>query len=89
MIVTGISRGSRAEKIGEILFVGRLEQRLRRAADAKPGEGRERRIGGEPAAQRGALRSDVGDDIGEGQSAPPLAVRPRPPVRPAAHRPIA
>ena len=39
------------QEIGEVGFVLRHEQKLRRAADAKPSEFRQRLIGEEPAAQ--------------------------------------
>ena len=51
MTVTGISAGRLAQKIGQIVFVLRHEQNLRRAADAEPGQLGERLVGQQPPAQ--------------------------------------
>ncbi len=48
------------QEIGEVVLVGRREQNLGRPADAKPGERRERRVGGQAAAQVGRERGDLG-----------------------------
>ena len=65
--------GQARQEIGEVFFVGRLEQQLRRAADAKPGERRQRRVGAELAAERGGERGDRRGEIGEGHDARPVA----------------
>ena len=53
MTVHGNLARQRARQIGEVVLVGGREQDLGRAADAKPGVGRERRVGGQAAAQVG------------------------------------
>ena len=68
--MTGISARQTREEIGEIVLVGRREQRLGRAADAEPGEGRQRDVRGEPPAQVGG-EPRRGEDVGEGHEAGP------------------
>ena len=58
MTVTGTSARQRAQEIGEVVFVGRREQRFGRAADAEPGEGRERLIRRRAARATPALARD-------------------------------
>ncbi len=53
------------QEIGEVSLVRRAEQRLRRAADAEPGEGRERLVGGEAAAQVRHLGREHAGHVGE------------------------
>ena len=43
--------GQALQEIGEVVLVGRRDQNLRRPADAKPREWRERRVGAQTAAQ--------------------------------------
>ncbi len=58
-----------AQEVSQIVFVLRHEERLRRTADAKPGEFGERLVGQQPPAQFGHLRFQVGHDVGEAHSA--------------------
>jgi len=62
------------EKRGEILGVSRTEQYFGGAADAEPGDGRERRVLAEPAAHRGqALDEAAGGPARGHHAAPPAA----------------
>ena len=64
----GISSGRCAQKIGEIVFVRRREQHLRRTADAKPCQRRQRFIRQHPPAQLRHLRFQFAEcDVGEKQ----------------------
>jgi len=51
------------QEVAQIVLVGRREQDLRRAADAKPGEGRQFDMVGQLAAQRGHERLQVGQEV--------------------------
>ncbi len=63
--------GNAGEKVGEVGFIGRREQGLRRAADAEPGYVGELGSGRKAAAQIRQLGLQVGADIGKRQRAPP------------------
>jgi hypothetical protein len=54
------------QQIGEIALVLRHEQGLSRAADAKPGQRRERLVRKQAAAQLRQRRFERGEDVGEG-----------------------
>ena len=58
-----------AQEISQIVFVLRHEERLRRTADAKPGEFAERLVGQQPPAQFRHAGFQVGHDVGEAHSA--------------------
>ena len=68
--VTGISAGRCAEEIGEVGLVLRHEQNLRRPADAKPGQLRERLVRQQPPAQLRHARFQVGGRSSGRQSIP-------------------
>jgi hypothetical protein len=51
------------QQVGEIVLVGRRDERLGRAADPEPGEGRKRDLRGEPAAQ---FRRESPDSVQRG-----------------------
>ena len=66
----------RAQELREVRFIRRPHQRVRRAADAEPGERRQRRVGLHPPAQR-RQRVDEGRSADGGHhhatTPPPLA----------------
>ncbi len=68
MTVTGTSAGSCARRVGEILFVLRREQHLRRPADPEPGQLGQRLVGDEPPAQSGHPRAQFGNEVGKGHA---------------------
>ena len=73
-----------AQEISQIVFVLRHEERLRRTADAEPGELAERLVGQQPPAQFRQARLSARRTM-SGK----LIMRQRLQFRPAAHRPIA
>jgi len=56
------------KEIGEIVFVGGRKKHLRRTADTKPGQLRQRLVGEQPPAQVRHRGFEVGGDVGERQS---------------------
>ena len=62
--------GRLREEVGKVGFVGRHEENLRRPADAKPGQRRERLIRGNASAQLRHGRGDVGGNVRKGHAAP-------------------
>ena len=63
------------EEVGEVGFIGRREQGLRRSADAEPRDVGELGSGGKAPAQIRQLGLQVGADIGKRQRAPPGLTR--------------
>jgi hypothetical protein len=73
---TGINRNitrQLRQKISEVVFIGRRKQNLRRAADTKPRERRERLIGEQSPAQVGHRGFQIGADIGKASRVYPSA----------------
>ena len=60
MTVSGISGFSFSKEEREVVAVGRLEQKLRRPADAEPCERRQRRVFGQPPADGGEFAETMG-----------------------------
>ena len=54
------------EEISEVIFIRRREQHLRRAADPKPGQLRQRLVRQQPPAQLRHRGFEIGRDVGEG-----------------------
>ena len=71
MIVTGIVARQVRQEIGEIVLVGRRKKNLGRAADAEPGVGSERRVGGQTPAQLGRPPRDLGGPFRPAHAATP------------------
>ena len=63
----GNLRGEMRQEIREIALVLRHEQQLRRAADAKPGQLRQRLVGEQPPAQFGHLALQLRNEISKHQ----------------------
>ena len=61
------------QEIGEIVFIRRREQHLRRAADPKPGQFGERLVRQQPPAQFRHRGFEIGRDVGEAHAVYPSA----------------
>ena len=72
------------QEISQIIFIRRREQHLRRTADPKPCQFRQRLVRQQPPAQFRHRGFEIGRDVGEGRH-----LTPAPSIRPAARRPIA
>ena len=62
------------QRIAKVLLIFRHEQNLRRAADAKPGQLRQRLVRQQPAAQRRHFGFQLGDDVGKAHAAAPTTL---------------